>query len=437
MRIYFYLLDKIVLPIGDILLGTRFIKHLRSWRKLQYASEADLHQLQQENLNKILKFTTTNIRYYKNISLTGNAEHDLRNFPILYKHMMKDDIDAFVYGDKNKLICEKSSGSSGVQGTVYMSKQESSQSIAVQTLWWEWAGYRFGDSIFQRGMTTTRSLVKSVKDWLLNTTYVSAFKLDEDDAKKYIHQFSQKPVKHMGGYASSLYVFAKLAEEMKEDRIHFKSVISWGDKMFPHYRSVIEKQFHTKVYDTYGCTEGLMIAGQCEHGNMHVMTPHIYIELLDDNGNEVNAGEIGKVVVTRLDNFSMPLIRYYLGDLAIAAPRDKKCACGRHFPILEKIIGRDTDIVKTPKGKFLIVHFFTIIMEHTPEVKQFRVIQENIDGIEFEYIIDKGFSHEVLTHIETKIRETVTEPFTIKFTQVTEIPNTASGKPQMIKSLLK
>jgi len=207
--------------------------------------------------------------------------------------------------------------------------------------------------------------------------------------------------------------------------------------MFPHFKKLIEKQFGAKVYDTYGCTEGFMIAGECSHGSMHIMSPHVYIEILDDQGNRVPAGEIGNVVVTRLDAFSMPLVRYYLGDLAVLAPREKKCGCGMHFPILEKIIGRDTDIVKTRSNKFMIVHFFTGILEHIPEIKQFRVIQENLDSMKFEYIKDDGFSEQVLTDLSKKIHDHLQENFPIEYIEVDHIPNTPSGKPQLILSKLK
>ena len=66
---------------------------------------------------------------------------------------------------------------------------------------------------------------------------------------------------------------------------------------------MIENQFQTNVYDTYGTAEGLIIASQCEHKKYHIFSPHVYVELLDENGKEVVDGEIGNVVVTCLDNF--------------------------------------------------------------------------------------------------------------------------------------
>jgi phenylacetate-CoA ligase len=82
----------------------------------------------------------------------------------------------------------------------------------------------------------------------------------------------------------------------------------------------------------------------------------------------------------------MPLIRYNLGDLAIKLPRSEYPKdSSLQLPLLQKIVGRETDIVYTPNGKGLIVHTFTGIMEHYQEIKQFRVLQTTLDKITIEY----------------------------------------------------
>ena len=207
--------------------------------------------------------------------------------------------------------------------------------------------------------------------------------------------------------------------------------------MFPHYRKLIEEIFSTKVYDSYGCTEGLMMAAQKDKSSYYTMSPHVYIELLDKNGNEVKSGELGYVVVTRLDAYAMPLIRYYLGDLAIKGERNTSEKFDLGFPLIEKIIGRDTDIVRTASGKYMVVHSFTGIFEHIPEVKQFRVIQRTLSEIEIEIIPDKGFSEGVYKKVEDIIHNALQEPFGIQFRIVDFIPSTPSGKPQIIQSFIK
>lgn len=438
MMIYNKFLEWMVLPFGDLLLGTRYIKTLRAWRSIQKMSTEQLETMQKERLQALLAYTNKEVKYYaeKNITLQTNPYLSILNFPILYKKDIKTRPLDFVVGDPNKLIIEKSSGSSGIQGQIYLSKAEASISQAIQTLWWEWAGYKFGNRIMQTGMSPKRGMIKSIKDFILKTEYVVSYNITNDEAAAKLRKIQTKKFNQLGGYASSLYVYASIAEKNQINNLKFNSAISWGDKMFPHYKKLIEKQFGAKVYDTYGCTEGFMIAGMCSQGSMHIMSPHVYVEILDENGKPVANGEMGAVVVTRLDAFSMPLVRYYLGDLAILAPKEKKCNCGMNFPILEKIIGRDTDIVKTRSNKFMIVHFFTGILEHIPEIKQFRIIQKNLDSIQFEYIKDEGFKEEILVNLTKIIHDHLEEEFPIEYIEVLTIPNTPSGKPQLIQSLL-
>jgi phenylacetate-CoA ligase len=438
MKSYNAILENSILPVGDIVLGTEYISTLRKWRKIQNYSELQLKKLQKENLRNLLDHAQHNIPFYKKFT-TDSGRLELKNLPVLTKPIIRDNIDSMLWHPdrKLKLISEKSSGSSGIQGEVFVSRKEQSVFQAIQTLTWEWAGYKPGRSLLQTGMTLKRGVVKSLKDFLFDTQYVSAFNLDKGsvgDILKYI----PRDTLFFGGYASSLWVFAETAKELNIGDIKFEGVISWGDKMFPHYRERIEKQFNTRVYDTYGTTEGFMIAGQKDLPYHYILSPHVYLELLDDKGNEVPDGEIGHVVVTRLDAFEMPLIRYYLGDLAIKLPRDKYPEKrDLQFPLLEMIIGRDTDIVITPSGKKMIVHFFTGIFEHIPEILQFRVIQHTLDEMTIEYIPRDIFNSEILDVLKKKIHDYLQEPFPIAFVEVKSIPSTPSGKPQIILSTIK
>jgi phenylacetate-CoA ligase len=430
------IIENIILPLFDTINGGSFSKYIKRWRVYDKLSKEELSAVQRNNLDKILKFAIDNIPFYKSIQYNNDPYQLIRNFPIMKKSIVKENINSLVFGDKERLIKEASSGSSGIQGIVYLDKDAQSSHRAVQIHWWEWAGYRFGKPILQTGITPNRGFIKGLKDKILKTDYVSAYNLDTNDVLTKLKELQINPVSHFCGYASSLFVFAKIAKENNITDIKFESVVSWGDKLFPHFRQLIENQFNTRVHDTYACTEGAMIAGQCKQGAYHLMTPQTYVEIVDDDGNPVPYGTLGKVLVTRLDNFAMPLIRYYLGDLAELEDPDKTCSCGMHYPQLKRVIGRDTDIIKTASGKFMVVHAFTGIFEHIPEIKQFRVIQHNLDEIIIEYIQDLGFTQKTLEMITDKIQNYLNEKFPIIYKEVDFIPPTASGKPQLIQSFL-
>ncbi|MFC1806931.1 phenylacetate--CoA ligase family protein [Candidatus Omnitrophota bacterium] len=395
-------------------------------------------------MRKILAHAAEKVPYYKEVSQKAGfcsdniPQNEVKKFPLLDKDIIRQNLPKRII-DKQKDIykIEHTSGSSGVRGDFYIDRNAYSKILATQLLWWEWAGYRFGDRIMLTGITPNRGLVKSVKDILLRTKYINAFRINSQDIKNNLIPIRGRQDYFFAGYPSSLFAYAHFARENKFNDIKFRSVISWGDKMFAHYRKLVEEQFHTQVFDNYGACEGAMIAGECEYHSYHIMTPHVFIELLDADGNEVDPGEMGEVVVTCLDNFLMPLVRYRIGDLAIRAHPDKKCACGRHLPILKCIIGRDTDIIKTRSGKSLIVHFFTGIFEHIKEVEQFQVIQHTLDDVEICLIPGPDFTESVLGNIKQQIWEKLNEKIDIRFSKVSEVRSSPSGKSQIVISELE
>jgi phenylacetate-CoA ligase len=441
-----WILENVVFRSGDAILQTSFVPALKRWREVSTYDERSLAALQRKNLKALLLYLSESNRYYRNLLpdastvLNGDPAAVLKSLPILDKEIIRNNLDDLVSDpfvkNRHKLILEKSSGSSGVQGSVYMSRAEAYNVSAAQTHLWEWAGYRLGRELLQLGMTTDRGLIKSLKDHFSNTTYKPAFQIDGEDVKRTLGQFENRGDAFFGGYASGLYSYATIAEQSGL-KTKFRSVISWGDKMFPHYRKKIERTFDTRVFDTYGCTEGMMIAGQCELGTYHVLSPHVYLELLDDDGHEVPPGHVGKVVVTRLDGRSFPLVRYKLGDLAARPERQEPCGCGRHYPQLAMVVGRDTDIVVTPKGNPLIVHFFTGIFEHEQDIKQFRIVQHENRDLLVEYVTDREDHDPVLDRLRERMNHNSGEELPLTFKRVGSIPPTKSGKPQIVLSLLK
>lgn len=425
------LLEHLVLPMGDTMIGGSMMSELRKLRKMNGDA-----QFQQEKLMKVLQHAAKRSPYYKELNIPFHEDPVtyLKRFPILTKQILRSETDRLLTMPVHGLSRECSSGTSGFQSIVYWTKQEQSQHRATQLLWWEWAGFRMGDPILQTGITPNRKLIKGIKDKLLNTYYLQAFSHSEEDVKKAFDWVKSKKDPVLAGYASSLYVLAQFAEKMGE-QLHFKTAISWGDKLFPHYRRQIERVFGTKVHETYGSAEGLMMGAQKDLDHMYLMNQNVFFELVDDDGNDVKEGEMGHVIVTSLNAYAMPLIRYRIGDLARMLPRDQyPVKRSMDYPIIEKVIGRDTDLVRTPGGKVLVVHSFTGIFEHIPEISQFRITQEKLSGIKVEFVPGEGYHEQLLDKIREKLDENIREPFAVEFIERNQIPPSASGKPQLIIS---
>ena len=75
------------------------------------------------------------------------------------------------------------------------------------------------------------------------------------------------------GYPSAIYHLAKFVENNNIKNVKLNAVVSFGDKLFEHYRKTIENAFKTKIYDTYGACEGTMIAAECDEKSISHNVP--------------------------------------------------------------------------------------------------------------------------------------------------------------------
>ncbi len=99
----------------------------------------------------------------------------------------------------------------------------------------------------------------------------------------------------------------------------------------------------------YGFNEIGLIASRCrEGGRYHVHAEHAHVELLDEDGQPAAPGTHGRIVVTGLTNYAMPLLRYDSGDYALVT--DGPCPCGRTLPSFGPILGRYRRIAYLPPG---------------------------------------------------------------------------------------
>jgi phenylacetate-CoA ligase len=283
-------------------------------------------------------------------------------------------------------------------------------------------------------MTLQRSLDRRLKDWLLNCHYASAYELDDAHLDQMLSLIETKRIKFIFGYPGSLYYLARYARKQGWNQ-PMRSAVTWGDMLFPHYRQEIEEVFKTRVFDTYGCAEGYQISAQCEDGNYHIHALDVIVEFLDIDGNAVNAGESGNIVITRLHAGPMPFIRYTTGDMGVPGGEDE-CPCDRGFPLMQSIQGRNTDVVQTPSGNRLIVHFFTGILEHFPIIESFQVIQEDLVLLHLRLVVIEQMTPENEQSIRKALIEHGCRDMKIEIEVVDQIPLTKAGKNKFIISRL-
>jgi phenylacetate-CoA ligase len=411
-------------------------------RFLEQAQWWDMGRLEHErnrSLQKLIEVAYTEVPFYRSLmdqaGIRPDEIHcmqDLKRLPVINKAMLRAQYPKMTTRATGQRTYEAStSGSTGMNFRVLEDNETAAQYRAPFLLALEWSGWEFGQPHLQTGITLHRSSLRALKDFFFRCHYTAAFDLSDGALDRSLDLIESNKLEYVWGYPGSLYYLARRALQRGWNR-SLKSLVTWGDQLFPHYRKTIESAFKARVFDTYGCGEGIQIAAQCGHGPCyHVHMLDTIVELLGNDGKPVPPGQSGRVVLTRLHPGPMPLIRYQVGDVAVAS-KSSNCACGRALPLLEGVQGRVTDVVTTPAGNRLIVHFFTGILEHFPEIDTFQVVQETREDLLVRVVPQKTFSSESVARIREALMEKGLLGMRINIEAVTDIPLTPGGKRRFV-----
>jgi len=180
-----------------------------------------------------------------------------------------------------------------------------------------------------------------------------------------------------------------------------------------------------ELHDNYGSTEAFL-AWQCAEGSYHVNAEHVLIEIVDPRGRPVGDGEMGKVVVTTLDNRLMPLVRYEIGDYAVAARR--ACACGRTLPTIARVVGRALNLFRLRDGRLVSPWPFIEPLKAERRLERFQLVQRDIDRFEVRYVAAGQLPPDGQDTIRSALASITGSAAAVEFQRVDELRRSVSGK---------
>lgn len=226
-------------------------------------------------------------------------------------------------------------------------------------------------------------------------------------------------------YPSILEALAKHCLQENIELPTIKRVHAMSEVLRPAVRRVCNDAWGAKVFDMYSTEETGYIALQCPQSEqLLVQEEGAFVEFLDDNGRPCAPGEVGRVVVTPLHNFAMPLIRYEVGDFAEVG---KKAACGRAFQVIERVLGRTRNMVRLPNGQY---HYpdYQDILEGFDHVVQFQIIRRAEEELEMKLVARRALTKPEEKRLRSWLQERFMYPFRIEFSYHDEIARSAGGK---------
>jgi phenylacetate-CoA ligase len=425
----------IILPLSDIYLGRSISKSYRNLQKSQWWNKEQIYAYQNKLLSELIKHSYENVPYYTSLfnklklkPEDIRTQEDLKLLPILTKEIIRNNISDFFSKEEKKYYKASSSGSTGEPLAYRLSKNAYSMNIASGMRGWNWMGYNLGDKSVKISQNIRISKEKKIQDILLQNRYETLLKIDYENCIRVLRQLEKYQPKIIRCYPDPLELMAKIVVDEKI-KIHPTAIATTGNILHPKTRSIIEEAFNCPVFDAYSCEGGAAYFECPTHNCYHAADEYAISEFVDVHTTE-NGFKQGRLISTCLWNFSTPFIRYDSQD--ILEWDNTQCSCGRSLRSIKRILGRDTDVLITPKGTRLIVHIFTINFSKFHSINQFQVIQDRIDHIVINVTVNEKFDKNEEQKIQNFWQNYISDGVTVELKVVDKISASKSGKRRFL-----
>lgn len=422
------------------------LSRYRAYQHQQWDDVDTFRARQDKKLAMLLHHAADHVPFYRS-RIDGDLRQEidsdprkvLGRMPILTKGDLRASV-AEMYVDMGRGTFRNSSGGSTGQPVVlYQDADYQASSLASTLLLYEWAGMNRGDShallwgaerdLVQGGLGFRRILA----DFIGNRITLNAFRMSPDRMRDYVAKINRFKPACIEGYAECLYQFAQFIDRNHLQVVAPKTIVSSAGTLFPAMRQQIEATFQTVVFDRYGSREVGNMAAECDrHEGLHVFGETCIVEVVNNEGESVQEGEEGEVLVTNLTNFTMPLIRYQIGDRAVLGK--SRCSCGRPYPLLAKIAGRSGASIATEDGGVVSPEFFIHligVMHNDGSIGKFQVVQEALDHLVIRLVPASGADLATWPHRDAlvrNVRKVVGERCRVEIRFEEDIEPTATGK---------
>jgi phenylacetate-CoA ligase len=327
----------------------------------------------------------------------------------------------------------KTSGTSGTPLTVVQTLGNMIREDGFTYRQLRWIGYRHGQRrAWIRGDIVCPDHptdgVYWCRDWVGNMLLMSSYHLSTETIGRYIDALEAFDPVVIHAYPSSIAALASWlnAAGRRYRGASLLGVMTSSETLEPGVRAAVEQAFGVKVFDWYGQSERVAAIGTCEHGSYHVMTDYGGVGLLELDG-ESGACEL---VGTTFNNAAMPLVRYRTGDRVIPDQHPHDCPCGRVFPTVKAVIGRQEKIVTLPDGR-IIARLDRIFQGHDRHLVEGQVLYRGDGQFVLRVVATDGFTDAEAQALVDKFLLRV-PGVAVRVERVAAIPRGPNGKFEFI-----
>ncbi len=391
-------------------------------------------------INDIVSNAYLNVPFYgKNFEsdkLLVTNYNDLCQIPIISKTDVNESLISKAL-NRNGLIKEQTSGSSGKYISIYKTSSERS---SLDLLLWKRRRMHY-KSVMAATLIRFKAAIDDIggssiplehPEKIGNTIFLPTFKIDVEMINEFYNMISDEKELWIWGPPSLIYLLALQVHHSFDIKTRKIKLIELnGEMVFEYQKRYIEEVFQCPVVNHYGSREFWGIAYECRYHNLHIFEESVFIEILDGYNKPQLSDKEGELVITGLLCSAMPFIRYKIGDTGKIVTSN--CACGSCNRILELLGGRTSDYIIGNKGELsssmVFAHIVSCINQSSIKILQFKVVQIDInDFVVYLVVTEEMESNNIEQTFFELAERLIHKEIKIKIRYTNFIKNDANGK---------
>lgn len=350
---------------------------------------------------------------------------DISLFPIIEKSYLRENFQKFRAKNIPGQFTLGTSGTTGSPLTVFCDKNSRGRHYAFFTR----LRRKHGLSARSRRATLFGRIILKPeqneppfwrRDYAQNNLLMSSYHLKKENIKYYYEKLLKYQPDEIFSYPSSISRIASHIVENGLPPLEVKLLMTTAENLSVQQRDIIQKAFIGKLVNQYGCTEMAFFCAEDDDGFMKFHPEHGMSEVRKEDGSTDFQGE-GELIATGFVNYSMPVIRYAMGDDVILGKRDEK-----GYQILHQVKGRVDDIIYrkdgTPVGRL------DPIFKGGLGVRYAQIYQHKDGKIDLKLVPDENYIAAYGAALEAELRLRVGSDADIEISILSEIEKSRNGK---------
>ena len=437
---------ELVYGLQERVLGRPTFAYLARLESSQWLSAQDIESLQLDKLRKLLQLAYAHTPWHRRrLDEAGLSPErlgslsDLRKLPRMNKQDAAAHRDQLVWrGVPGGAFKYNTGGSSGQPLIFHFGRWRQASDAAARMRARRWWGVEPGEpEVYLWGAPVELNKtdwVKKLRDRLINQLVLNAFAMSPASMDHYLDALQAFAPRCIYGYASSVALLAAHAVERRRklQLPRLKVVCTTGEPLYEHQRQLITEVFGVPVANEFGSRDIGFTAHETPQGQMLLASESIILEVLDEAGEPVAAGEIGEAVMTGLCSDAQPFIRYRTGDMVrMSAEPDR---AGRGLHVIAEVVGRNTDFLVRSDGTIMHALAGIYVLRATEGVAEFKLIQHGLHDIEVQVVSDPRWSTASAASIEAGLQQRLGADVRVAVKVVEQIAPQASGKHRYVVS---